>query len=110
LTGLFGVGGGFVVVPTLTLLVGSNMPEAVGTSLLVIAINSAVALTTRLVTTNLTWHVALPFTLAAIIGVLAGHRLAVRLDPRHSLQYFAAVLVAVAVYTAVRAGSGLISF
>jgi uncharacterized membrane protein YfcA len=109
LTGLFGVGGGFVVVPALTLLLGLNMPEAVGTSLLVIAINSAAALTTRLATTIVNWHVALPFTIAAVIGVLAGKRLAVRLDPRRSLQYFAAVLVAVAAFTAVRAGSGLIS-
>jgi uncharacterized membrane protein YfcA len=52
LTGLFGVGGGFVVVPALTLLVGLNLPEAMGTSLLVIAVISAVALTTRLTTTS----------------------------------------------------------
>ena len=48
LTGFFGVGGGFVIVPALVLALGFSMPEAVGTSLLVIAINSGVALTTRL--------------------------------------------------------------
>ncbi len=43
LTGFFGVGGGFVIVPALVLALGFSMPEAIGTSLLVITINSAVA-------------------------------------------------------------------
>jgi hypothetical protein len=41
LTCLCGVGGGFVIVPALTLLLGFTMPQAVGTSLLVIAIDAA---------------------------------------------------------------------
>jgi uncharacterized membrane protein YfcA len=45
ITGFFGVGGGFVVVPALVLALDFEMPEAVGTSLLVIAINSLVAST-----------------------------------------------------------------
>ena len=107
LTGLFGVGGGFVVVPALTLLLGLSMPEAVGTSLVVIAINSAVALTTRLATASVDWKVALPFAMAAIAGVLSGKRLAGRLEPSRSLNWFAGLLVIVAVYTAVRAGAGV---
>ncbi|HET7326853.1 MAG TPA: sulfite exporter TauE/SafE family protein, partial [Nocardioidaceae bacterium] len=47
LTGFFGVGGGFVLVPALVLALGFSMPTAVGTSLLVIAINSATALAFR---------------------------------------------------------------
>jgi hypothetical protein len=47
LTGLFGVGGGIVIVPALTLALRFPMPEAVGTSLLVIAINAAMALAAR---------------------------------------------------------------
>jgi uncharacterized protein len=47
LTGLFGVGGGFVIVPSLTLVLGLSMPDAIGTSLLVSAINSAIALAGR---------------------------------------------------------------
>jgi uncharacterized membrane protein YfcA len=107
LTGLFGVGGGFVIVPALTLLVGLNMPEAIGTSLLVIAINSVSALSTRLATTGIDWAVTIPFTIAAVAGVVSGKGLAMRLDPERSLRSFAAVLVAVAFYTAVRAASGL---
>ena len=47
LTGFFGVGGGFVVVPALTLVLGLPMSVAAGTSLLVVAINSASSLLTR---------------------------------------------------------------
>jgi uncharacterized membrane protein YfcA len=107
MTGLFGVGGGFVIVPALTLLLGLAMPEAIGTSLLVIAINSGVALLLRVGHSTIEWRVAVPFTLAAIAGVLTGKRVADRLDPRSSLRWFAALLVAVAVYTAVQAAAAL---
>jgi hypothetical protein len=107
LTGLFGVGGGFVIVPALTLVLKLPMPQAIGTSLVVIAINSAVGLSARLATTTIDWKVTLPFTVAAIAGVLTGGKVADRLDPTKSLRWFAALLVAVAVYTATRAGLAL---
>jgi uncharacterized membrane protein YfcA len=107
LTGLFGVGGGFVIVPALTLLLGLNMLEAIGTSLLVIAINSAAALTVRAAAATIDWRIALPFTVAAVAGVLAGKTVGQRLDAQRSLRWFAALLVAVALFTAVRATAGL---
>lgn len=100
LTGLFGVGGGFVIVPALTLLLHLNMPTAIGTSLLVIGVNSAVGLAARISTTGIEWGVTVPFAVAAVVGVVTGGRLADRLDPRRSLQWFAALLLAVALYTA----------
>lgn len=107
LTGLFGVGGGFVIVPALTLALGLSMPVAIGTSLLVISINSVVALMTRLATTSIDWGVALPFVVAAIAGVLTGSRVADRLDPQRSVRAFAVLLVGVALYTGFRAGLAL---
>lgn len=106
LTGLFGVGGGFVIVPALTLLLHLNMPTAIGTSLLVIAVNSAVGLAARIGTASIEWNITVPFAIAAIIGVLTGGRLADRLDPRRSLRWFAGLLGAVALYTAVDALAG----
>jgi uncharacterized membrane protein YfcA len=108
LTGLFGVGGGFVVVPALTLALGMTMPTAIGTSLLVITINSAVALVTRLGTSTIEWEVALPFMVAAVLGALAGKRIADQLDPKRSLRWFSALLVVVALYTAGQAGSAVL--
>jgi uncharacterized membrane protein YfcA len=101
LTGLFGVGGGFVIVPALTLLLHLGMPTAIGTSLLVIAVNSSVALAARAGGAAIDWGVTLPFAAAAVAGVLAGGSLAGRLDPERSLRWFAALLVAVALYTGV---------
>lgn len=109
LTGLFGVGGGFVIVPALALVLKLPMPEAIGTSLLVITINSAVALAMRLGSAAVEWEVAIPFVVTAVIGVVAGGRLADRLDPERSLRYFAALLVAVAAYTGAQAGWSLLS-
>jgi uncharacterized membrane protein YfcA len=108
LTGLFGVGGGFVIVPALTLVLGLSMPEAIGTSLLVIAINSAIALAGRIGSSTIDWSVALPFTISAVLGVLVGKRLADRLDAKRSLNWFAVLLVGVATYTAIQAGSKLL--
>ncbi|MDP1821253.1 MAG: sulfite exporter TauE/SafE family protein [Acidimicrobiales bacterium] len=107
LTGLFGVGGGFVIVPALALALKLPMPQAIGTSLLVIAINSAVAVTTRIATTGIDWQITAPFTIAAIVGVLAGGKAADRLNPERSLRAFAGLLIAVAAYTALRAIAAL---
>lgn len=106
LTGFFGVGGGFVIVPALVLALGFTMPEAVGTSLLVIAVNSTVALTTRLPGGTIEWAVIVPFTIASLIGVFVGSRLASTRDPSFLQKWFIAFLVVIALYTA---GSSLIA-
>jgi uncharacterized protein len=101
-TGLFGVGGGFMIVPALTLGLGFAMPEAIGTSLLVMVVNVAVALAARMGQTGIDMAVTVPFTVAAVAGTLTGSRLADRLPARTTLRWFAALLVTIAVYTAVR--------
>jgi uncharacterized membrane protein YfcA len=100
LTGLFGVGGGFVIVPALTLLLGFAMPQAIGTSLLVVVINSAAAFVARLGSAHVDWLVAAAFTIAAVGGVLTGGHIAGRIDAERSLRAFAAGLVLLALFTA----------
>ncbi|HET8929108.1 MAG TPA: sulfite exporter TauE/SafE family protein [Acidimicrobiales bacterium] len=97
LTGLFGVGGGFVIVPALTLLLGLGMAESIGTALVVVAFNCAVSLLARLSTSHIDWGVTLPFVIAAVVGVIAGERIADRVDQRLLLRVFAGVLVVVGV-------------
>ncbi len=108
LTGFFGVGGGFVIVPGLVLALGFGMAEAVGTSLLVIALDAAVALSTRLATTGIDWHVALPFTVAGLLGVGAGKRVADRLPGETLVRGFVALLVILAAYVALRSTLALV--
>jgi uncharacterized protein len=107
MTGFFGVGGGFIIVPALVLALGFEMPIAVGTSLLVIAVNCGVSLTSRLATTGVDWRVALPFTAAGLVGAVAGNHLASRARAPTLLRWFAVLLVAVATYTLVRSAASL---
>jgi uncharacterized protein len=106
-TGLFGVGGGFIIVPALTLGLHFAMPEAIGTSLLIIAVNSAVALGPRLGQGSVDWAMTVPFAISTVVGTLVGSRLADRLPARTMLRWFAGLLIAVAVYTAIRSGMAL---
>jgi hypothetical protein len=73
----------------------------------VIAINSGVALVARLGSSTIDWAVAVPFTVAAVLGVLAGKRIADRLDPERSLRWFAALLLVIAISTATQAAIAL---
>jgi hypothetical protein len=107
MTGFFGVGGGFIIVPALVLALGFDMPTAIGTSLLVIAVNCAVALTSRLATTGVDWRVALPFTAAALAGAVTGNRVASRTRPSTLLRWFAVLLVVLATYTLARSVASL---
>ncbi|NLT29859.1 MAG: sulfite exporter TauE/SafE family protein [Propionibacterium sp.] len=102
LTGFFGVGGGFAVVPALVLVLGLSMPVAVGTSLLVIAINSATALVFRLGSgVEIDWLVVGAFSVFAVIGSLLGARVTQRISATTLTKAFIVMLLAVAVYMAV---------
>lgn len=102
LTGFLGVGGGFVIVPALVLALGLAMPVAVGTSLVVIALNSGVSLLARAGTAHFDWTVIVPFTVGAVAASFAGRPLAARLSPRVATLFFAGLLVLVAVYILVQ--------
>jgi uncharacterized membrane protein YfcA len=86
------VGGGFVIVPALVLLLGLPLTLAIGTSLLVIALTSAAALAAHLASGSIDWLIASTFTGAAIAGALAGRRLGAIINPRRLGQLFALLL------------------
>ncbi|MFE4797923.1 sulfite exporter TauE/SafE family protein [Streptomyces sp. NPDC056708] len=103
-TGFLGVGGGFLAVPALVTVLAVPMTAAVGTSLLVITVNSTAALVTRLATpTALDWAVIAPFTAAAVLGAWDGQRLAAKVSTAWLQRIFGAVLLAVAVFMLVDA-------
>lgn len=103
LTGLFGVGGGFVIVPVLVLGLGFAVTEAVGTSLLVIIMGSTVALVDRLHGGAIAWGVVTPFAASAVVGVVLGTALGERVDGRGLTRSFALLVFATAIYTATKA-------
>ncbi|MFD4660655.1 sulfite exporter TauE/SafE family protein [Kitasatospora sp. NPDC058444] len=106
-TGLLGVGGGFLAVPALVSVLRLPMRKAVGTSLVVIVINSVVSLATRLTVTEVSIDPAIfgPFVGAAVLGAWDGKRLAAKLSGAALQRAFAVVLLAVAAFMLIGASA-----
>ncbi|GAT67023.1 permease [Planomonospora sphaerica] len=103
LTGLFGVGGGFLIIPALVLGLGLPMTAAVGTSLLIVVVNAAASFAAHAGDAALDYGVIASFTAAAVAGSLAAARLGRRLPAVRLRRWFAYLVFAVAVFVAVQA-------
>jgi uncharacterized membrane protein YfcA len=103
LTGLVGVGGGFLIVPALVLFAGLPVPKAGAASLFVITLSALSALPSYLGRTSLSWSFIVPFALVAGAGTIAGGVVAHRLPQRRVQQAFAAALVLLASYVLTQA-------
>jgi uncharacterized membrane protein YfcA len=101
LTGVLGVGGGFVIVPALVLMLGFDVRHAIGTSLVVIALNCAGGVLGRLrsdgTVLGVHWEIAAVFAAFGVLGAEVGGRLAHRLPQAVLRKVFAAVVTAMAV-------------
>jgi uncharacterized membrane protein YfcA len=84
-TGVLGAGGGFLLIPALVLLLRLPMKQAVGTSLLIIALNSLSGFAGDLGSANINWQFLLTITGIAVTGILVGTRLS-RNIPGHKLK------------------------
>jgi uncharacterized membrane protein YfcA len=99
LTGFFGVGGGFLIVPALVLVLGLPMHLAVGTSLVAISLNALWGLLGNLRLGTLDWTLTILFALGGVVGVLTGGKLAGRLPDRQLRAGFALLVVGLAMYS-----------
>lgn len=84
-TGFFGVGGGFLIVPALTVLLGLDIRAAVATSLLVVALNSLGALAAHAAYGTVVWSTGIEVALAALLGAMLAWPLGARIS-QHVLQ------------------------
>jgi hypothetical protein len=98
LTGVLGVGGGFLIVPALVMLVGLPMSQAVGTSLMIIAANSLAGLAGHLGVPGFDLALTLTFVAAGLAGTFAGSRLVHRIPGRRLRQVFAFFVIVLAVF------------
>ncbi len=98
LTGLVGVGGGFMIVPALVLLAGLPMKEAVGTSLLVIALKSAAGFYGYLDQVEVPWGFLALFTSVAVVGILLGSYMVRYVSQAMLRRAFAIFLVVMGVF------------
>lgn len=106
LTGLLGVGGGFVIVPSLRAATELSMHSAVATSLMTIAITATGAVIAAAIRTpELPWMVALPFVAGALAGMGVARKLAPRIAGPRLQQAFALVTGTIAIGWAARAAA-----
>jgi uncharacterized membrane protein YfcA len=98
LTGLLGVGGGFLITPALTLFLGLRTKQAVGSSLAIIVINSAAGFAAHATGFTIEWPTVLAFAVPAVLGSLAAARFARRLKDKHVRISFAVLIFAVAAW------------
>lgn len=98
MTGFFGVGGGFLIVPALVLVLGFPMRSAVGTSLVIIAINSAAGALAHLGAGGVDVRIALLFIVGGFVGTTLGARLVGVVDEDKLARSFAGLVALVGVY------------
>lgn len=105
LTGLLGVGGGFLIVPALVLVLGVKVKLAAGTSLVAIAMNSIIAFLLRFhYWDSVPWTSVLVFASAAVIASFITTPLATKLPGKTLQKSFAVLVVAVATFMVITQG------
>ncbi|AZZ45436.1 MULTISPECIES: sulfite exporter TauE/SafE family protein [Pseudomonas] len=97
LSGLLGVGGGFVLVPALGRYSDLSMRSVTATSLAVIGLVSVSGVSSSVLAGNLDWTVALPFSAGAIAGMLTGQSISARLDGKRLQKGFGLIAFIAAV-------------
>ncbi len=98
LTGILGVGGGFLIVPALVVLVGLPMQMAVGTSLVIITMNSIAGLLGHINDGTFQPLLILVFTVSGLAGTFAGSRLAKYLPAKKLQSVFAFFVIVLAIF------------
>ncbi len=91
ISGLVGAGGGFLLVPALALMAGLPMSLAVGTSLVIIAMQSFAGFAGHLATEHIDWRLAGMVTAAAVVRALMGGQLIAFIDPATLCKLFGLV-------------------
>jgi len=107
LTGFFGVGGGFVIVPALVLVLGFPMRMAVSTSLLIISLLAIGGLVGHLQTGQVDWLLAGLLLLGSALGMIGGTWVVQRVSPATLTKSFAVVAIGVAIVMFIHNGMKL---
>ena len=99
MTGFFGVGGGFLIVPALTMLLGLSMRRAIAASLAIITLTGLAALASHLaVGADPNWGLTAVLAASAAVGAVAGSFAGRRLAPRTLAHGFGLVVAVVALF------------
>ncbi len=102
ITGLLGAGGGFLIIPTLVLFLKLPMKKAVGTSLLIIAINSLFGFLFSLKQFEYNWTILILFTILAGAGIFIGSKLAEKISGTSLKKGFGWFILIMGIYIIVK--------
>lgn len=102
ITGLLGAGGGFLIIPALVMILKLPMRKAIGTSLLIIAINSTFGVLFSLKLFKFHWGFLVLMSVLAVVGVLLGSWYSAKLNNQQLRKFFGSFVLVMAVYIVIR--------
>jgi uncharacterized membrane protein YfcA len=101
-TGLLGAGGGFLIIPSLVLFMKLPMKMAVGTSLLIIAINSLLGFLFSLKQFEYNWTILIIFTVLSIAGIFIGSKLSEKITGASLKKGFGWFILVMGIYIIIK--------
>lgn len=107
LTGLLGAGGGFLIIPAMIFLFRLTVKQAIGTSLLIIAINNLIGFTGDIFHTTVNWHLLLPITAAAVSGIFIGSKMGEKIQGEKLKKGFGWFVLVMGIYIVIKEISAL---
>ena len=102
ITGLLGAGGGFLIIPALVLFMKLPMKTAIGTSLVIIAINSIFGFLFSLKQTPLDWKILLLFTGLSVVGIYFGSRYSEKISGKTLKKWFGGFVLIMGIYIIIK--------
>lgn len=101
-TGLIGAGGGFLIIPALVNLLKLPVKTAIGTSLLIIAVNSLAGFGFSLRQSHIHWSFLLTVTAMAIVGIFIGSYLSTKIDSKKLKPAFGWFVLVMGIYILIK--------
>ncbi len=98
ITGLLGIGGGFLIVPALYLFVNLPIKKAIGTALLIITINSLFSFLNSYESTDIEWLLLIKFSMGAIVGIIVGTKLSQKIPGDYLKKTFGWIILCMSFY------------
>lgn len=102
LTGLLGAGGGFLIIPALIFLFRLPVKQAIGTSLLIIAINNLLGFTGDIFHTTINWFLLLSVTTVAVAGIFIGAKLGEKMQGEKLKKGFGWFVLVMGIYIIIK--------
>ncbi|SIT06156.1 sulfite exporter TauE/SafE family protein [Chryseobacterium gambrini] len=102
LTGLVGAGGGFMIIPALVNLLKTPMKVAIGTSLVIISLNSLIGFFSSMDAVKIDWKLLATISSIAIVGIIIGSQLSKKIDGKKLKPAFGWFILVMGIYIVVK--------